>query len=93
MNWGSWFYGLITAFVSGGAGAFGAVQGATMLAPQSFNLNGQIGNSLKLAVATFVMAGIGPFFAYLKNHPLPDVVSSTTVTVTQTKSAEPDTKS
>jgi len=71
MNWKHWFYGLIAAFIGGGAGAVTSTVTASLIAPDKFNLGTQLHNFLLLAGVTFVVNGLLSAMAYLKQSPLP----------------------
>jgi len=86
LDWSLWFYGLWSAFVGGGAGAAGAAIAAIALDPSHFNLN-EPWPLFKLALTTFLVSGLAPFFAYLKQQPLPPII---TVTETKTTSLQHD---
>ncbi len=80
MNFGAWFYGLISAFI--GAFSTAAVGALTMPGVFNFSHNGLI-NFAKICGAPALIA----FFAYLQQHPIPTV----TTTLKQTKSTDQDT--
>jgi len=66
-----WIHGLAAAAIGGGASAVTATVTASMLAPDKFNLAGQLHNFMELAVITFLMNGFLSAMAYLKQSPLP----------------------
>lgn len=81
-EWGLWLYGLLSAFIGGGASALSAGTAVSMIDPEKFNLVHPGPLFLAMGI-TFLSSGLTPFFAYLKQHPLPAIV---TVTQTQTTS-------
>lgn len=68
-----WVYGIVAAFVGGGASAVTATVTASMIAPEKFNIHEQLGNFLTLAGFTFLVNGILSTAAYLKQSPLPKI--------------------
>ena len=72
LNWGAWVLGLVAAVIQGGSNAVVASVAVNMIAPDKFNLTGQLHNFLLLAGVTFVMSGGMGFFSYLAKHPTPD---------------------
>jgi hypothetical protein len=83
-EFGLWIYGLISAFVGGGATALSGGTAVALIDPGKFNI--QHPQPLFLAMASmFVASGLPSFFAYLRQHPLPQVVTiQTTVGGTTT---------
>ena len=73
LEWGAWFYGLVSGFIGGGAGAVtsGAVV-SMMDSTGHFVLGGAA--SLKLMGVCFLVNGAFSTFFYLKQHPLPDPI-------------------
>ena len=68
----TWLHGLGAAFIGGGASAVTGAFTAGVIAPQSFNMGDQLGNSVKLMVTAFCFNGLITTFAYLKQSPLPN---------------------
>jgi len=81
MEVGLWVYGLVSAFIGGGAGAFTAGPAVAMIDPEKFNLSHPWPLFMVMA-AVFVASGLTPFFAYLKQNPLPPIVVTETTTTT-----------
>lgn len=80
---GKWLYGLIAAFIGGGAGAVTSGISAAWIAPDTFNLS-KMHNMLLLMGASFVTTGLLNGAAYLHQQPLPAfVVDSNTIQTTQ----------
>jgi len=82
LDWDKWLYGLISAFIGGGSGAFSSGVGAALLAPQDFNVQ-HPAQLIKLMAFVFVISGAQPFFAYLHQNTLPTVKTTTTVETKQ----------
>lgn len=79
LNFEGWFYGLIAATIGGASTA--ALSWAGMGAAHAAGIDVPVLNFKALAVV--LVSGAAPsFFAYLKQSPLPPVVSETTTTVT-----------
>jgi hypothetical protein len=66
-----WLFGLLGAFISGGAGAITSTITASVLAPDKFNIGSQLHSFLVLAGATFVINGILGAALFLKQFPVP----------------------
>lgn len=66
-----WVYGLVSAFVGGGAASISTGLTAIGVAPESFNLSSGLHKTLVLMGATFLVNGIIAGAAYLKDHPAP----------------------
>ena len=69
-----WIYGLLKAFIGGGAGAVTSTFAASMIAPETFNFSGGMHKVVELMCATFATNGLLNFFYYLKSSPLPEIV-------------------
>jgi hypothetical protein len=72
-----WLYGLLNAFIGGGVGAVGLI----IVDPKVFNL----GDGLRHVAEAFVATGLVSAASYLKKSPLPDLVETTVITSTVTK--------
>ncbi len=81
LEWGLWLYGLMSAFIGGGATALSTGTAVSMIDPEKFNIQNPRPLLLMLLV-TFVASGFAPFFAYLKQHPLPSIRTVETKTTT-----------
>lgn len=88
LEWGLWLYGLGSAFIGGGAGGVGAAIGAAILDPTHFNVL-HPGPLLLLMASTFAASGVTPFFAYLKQYPLPSLVTETETKTTRMQANPP----
>lgn len=71
LRWDLWLYGLVSAFIGGGAGAFASGQAVTLVDPDHFNIHGGLHALLAVMGITFIGAAIPAGMAYLKAHPLP----------------------
>jgi len=78
-----WFTGLLAAFLAGGAAAASAGISGIVIAPDKFNLNDGLGNTLKMVATSFVISGLFGFFQRLQKSPLPEVVTTDTVMITK----------
>jgi len=88
LDFGQWAYGLLAAFIGGGAGAFSGGLAAILVDPQDFNI--YTSKFWALVSTTFVISGLTPFFAYLHNKPLPDIKTVVkTVETTETAKKPP----
>ena len=78
-----WFYGLMAAIVSGGSSSVTSAVAAGFLDPEKFNLTNPMA-TIKLMLSVFVLNALLGMFLYLKQSPIPPVVSETSTTATQT---------
>lgn len=69
LDFGKWFYGLMSAFISGASGAVYAGLAVTTVDHDHFNFYTE--KFWLVILATFVLGGMLPFFAYLHEKPLP----------------------
>ena len=69
----TWFKGLISAIIGGGASSVTGTFAAMQIAPQTFNLlsDWNVDQTLKLAGANFIVGAIIGVSNYLKQSPLP----------------------
>lgn len=80
LAWGQWFYGLGAAAIGGGASA---VSGGIVLNVQDAkDYNFADPKVYKVMFAMFCVSGLLSMFFYLKQHPLPEVITKTTVETT-----------
>jgi hypothetical protein len=87
-EWRLWLYGLGSAFIGGGSTALSTGATVSVIDPEKFNLS----NPRPLFIAmviTFVASGLTPFFAYLKQHPLPAIITVTTKETTSLQQNPP----
>lgn len=75
MDWKNWLHGLVAAFIGGGASAVSAGFSATLVDPKDFNLSSGLAHMSVLMGTTFAVSGVLSAMAYLKQSPLPPVVS------------------
>jgi hypothetical protein len=90
LDFAQWGYGLLAAFIGGGAGAFSGGLASIIVDPQDFNIFTQ--KFWALVLTTFFISGLTPFFAYLHQQPLPPelkTVERTTQTTIPATSESP----
>ena len=87
LNWELWLYGLMAGVIGGASTA--ALSWAGLGAAHSAGLDVPTLNFKALGIV--LISGAAPsFFAYLKQQPLPPIVTTeTTITVTEKKAADP----
>lgn len=89
LNWELWLYGLLAGVIGGASTA--ALSWAGLGAAHAAGMDVPMLNFKALGIV--LISGAAPsFFAYLKQQPLPPIITSettTTVTVKETKPAEP----
>lgn len=71
LDFGKWLYGLLSAFIGGGSGAFAA--GLSVVAVDPEHLNPYSAKFWKIVTTTFFIGGIIPFFTFLHQEPLPEL--------------------
>jgi Fe2+ transport system protein B len=90
-DWPNWLRGLLAAGIGGGANAVVSAVGLNMTDPNHFNA--QSPTFFKLVGTLFASSALVSFFMYLKQSPLPQVISKTVTTTivekTQTPTVEP----
>jgi hypothetical protein len=74
--WKRWLFGLLAAFIGGGAGAFSSGIAANWLDPKDFNIAAGLRHMLALMGATFLISGATHAMAYLAQSPIPREVWS-----------------
>lgn len=87
LNWGSWIYGLIGAFVGGGSGAVTSGLVVSFKDPKDYAMGSW--NFFQLVGAVFLVQGTVAFFAMLHTKPLPDVITKVTTTETSVLPTHP----
>lgn len=78
LAWEQWIYSLMAGFIGGGANAVSSGVTASIIDPKDFAMGSP--NGLKLMAGTFVGGGVLSAIFYLQKHPLPDIITQTTVT-------------
>lgn len=68
-----WLHGLVGAFIGGGASSVSGGLVAMGIDPASFNLTNQLGHTLSLMGAMFLINGIFGAALYLKTSPVPNL--------------------
>ncbi len=71
-DWSKWIRGLFGAGISGASAAISSGVGASMLAPDKFNLQEGFGNVMKMIAITATVSFIVSISKYLSQKPLPD---------------------
>jgi hypothetical protein len=71
--WSKWIQGLWAAVVGGGATSASGVFAVVTIDPQDFNFHTIA--LYKAAVVMFAFGAVTHFFAYLKEHPTPEMDS------------------
>lgn len=71
-DWGRWVHGLVGAGISGAASSLSSGVGATMLAPETFNMNEGFGKLIKMVAITATVSFIVSISKYLSQKPLPE---------------------
>lgn len=66
-----WLYGLLAAFIGGGAASVSAGLAAIGITPEQYNLAGGLRHTLSLMGVTFLVSGLVSASAFLKQSPLP----------------------
>jgi hypothetical protein len=74
--WEQWLYGLFSGIIAGGATSASSALTAALLAPDKFNITN--GHFYALLGITFMVNGLVAAFLYLKQSPLPALVTTTT---------------
>jgi hypothetical protein len=85
LDWSLWVYGLLSGAIGGGANAVYAAFGAMVIDPHDFAFGSA--KSFQLMGWVFLFSAAMSAFLYLKQKPLPDIVSEKkeqTVEVTRT---------
>ena len=77
LDWSSWFYGLVAGIIGGGSSA--VVSGITVALQDPKDYGLQNGKFYWLVLSVFCANGLMSAFLYLKQSPLPPVVTVTTV--------------
>ncbi len=78
-GWAVWIYGMFAGFIGGGAGAVSSGFANMFVDPDHFNV-AHPRLVLESMGTMFVVSGALSVFAYLKQSPLPAVVTVTTTT-------------
>lgn len=72
----TWFWGLLSGFISGGAAAFTTGPIAALFAPTEFNLKAGLGNLLWFMLIIFVQSGLVNAMFYLAKQPVPQLIEN-----------------
>lgn len=87
LAWGQWLYGLFSAAIGGGAGAVTAGLTMPSIDPDHFAAGSH--RWLMAVLWMFIGSAAVPFFAYLKQKPLPDKIIVETVKTTEVPEGVP----
>lgn len=71
-DWATWMIGIMRSFISGGSSAMMAGMASMGIAPDRFNLNLGLGNTLRLMGIMFLFQGLYRLFEFLNLHGAPD---------------------
>lgn len=71
-DWSRWIKGLIGAAISGTSAAISSGVSVSLIAPDKFNLGAELGNMIKMLLATAGVAFVVSVSKYLKEHPMPE---------------------
>jgi hypothetical protein len=89
LDWSDWLRGVISAFVGGGAGAVTSGVVVSLGDPQQYNMGTQ--KFYVLVGSVFLMSGMMNLMAFLRNKPMPDVKTVTTVETVEHQAHPPAT--
>lgn len=81
LDWESWLYGLFAGMIGGGSTAVTGALAASAIDSRDFGFG--TARSMKLMGAMFLMSAGKDMFLYLKQNPLPKVITVTTVETTE----------
>ena len=81
LDWGTWIYGAMYAFVSAGSGSILAGFTAAYVDPEHFNISNPK-RILELLGGMFLFAAVPAFFGFLRQNPLPKIITTTTDSIT-----------
>lgn len=81
LDWSNWFYGLFAGFIGGGSAAVTGALAASAIDSKDFGFGSS--QSFKLMGAMFLMSAIKDTCLYLKQNPLPKIITVTTVETTE----------
>lgn len=90
-NVARWWYGLLSGFIGGGAGAVASAFGPMFIDPAKFNFSDAHGlaNVFKTMAVSFAICGIMRTMDYLKANPLPPEGDDTTFIAKPISPTEP----
>lgn len=87
LDWSNWIRGLLAALIGGGSSAVSGGIVVSAYDPKDFNFGDA--KIFKVMGFMFVFNAVLSMFMYLKQHPLPDVVTTVTTTEVSTSSGRP----
>lgn len=71
-DWSRWFKGLVGAAISGTSAAISSGVSVSLIAPDKFNFNSELGNMIKMLLVTAGVAFVVSVTKYLKDKPMPE---------------------
>jgi hypothetical protein len=74
----TWFWGLLSGFISGGAAALTSGPIAALFAPSEFNLHEGFSKLLYFMLTIFLQAGLVNAMFYLVRSPVPHLIEDDT---------------
>lgn len=81
LDWSNWLYGLFAGMIGGGATAVTGALAASAIDSNDFGFG--TSRSVKLMAAMFLMSALKDTCLYLKQNPLPKIITVTTVQTTE----------
>jgi glycerol-3-phosphate acyltransferase PlsY len=78
LDWENWMYGVFAGFIGGGATAVTSGVTLNMVDPKDFNV--YTSKFYVMVAAIFAANGLMSMFMFLKQNPLPPIVTTTTTT-------------
>jgi hypothetical protein len=75
-DWATWRMGIMRSLISGGSSSMVSGLAGIGIAPGTFNLTGNLSNTLKLMSVMFLFQGGYRMFEFLALHPIPDPVAA-----------------
>ncbi len=82
MDWGGWIYGLWAAVIGGGSTAASGAVAVISVDPKDFNL--ETNKFWKVMMVMFAIGAATNFLSYLKQNPVPKIISKASSTTTLT---------
>lgn len=86
LDFGQWAYGLVAAFLGGGASAFAAGIANILNHPNESIWHVEFWSTVG---TTFVIAGMISMFAFMRNKPLPELKTVTNTTAVTEQAGKP----
>jgi hypothetical protein len=83
-DWRTWVVGIMRSAVQGGATSIASISVVSLFAPNTFNLNAELGKTLAALGILFLLHGVIGMATFLQTHGAPDLMTTTKFTETQT---------